>query len=660
MAMAASSDAQPLEVSGIVQKVSATQFTGMRFAADKGSNTRQAAGVQWLNYNAAHTLLSGQAAHWFRCQVTNADSIEQRIGFYNNGALYCTLYVVNDTDTLQLISGELAPARQLQFLHDCNYNSFAVPAGGTITVLGRIEYTSKRQQKFGYAFYNIGYYHRKLAGLFISQWGTSQYHSFVLGALAFAALFVGLIGIWFKNSSYRYYVLFLLGGFLFVAIKGDQYSYLGMLSQYAGKYRIVFSESLQFSFIAAYSMFVIHLLDLKRYPQLYQLGKWMTIAFFAYALGIGAYLLATHQLAVGIPLYIAARLVAYLLSITLLVAIVRKVKAPGKRFYIAGTVAFMFFSLLGFLRQDHPDGPLGLFSPVWYVQTGILAEAILFGLALGYQMFLVEKEKRTNYQSYIHQLEVNRDLMTSMNTRLEATIAERTAELDAQKEKQLRLEYNQQITQLEMQALRSQMNPHFIFNSLNSIRYQIHAGQYKNASDYLLRFSRLLRMLLENARRDTVSLTEELELTRLYLEIEGKRFGEQYRFSMDVDEEVDTDAIQLPPMLLQPYAENAVKHGLLHSTRPEKWVRLAVHETADGSIEILITDNGIGRQSSALLQQSNGLQHQSLGTQITLERMELFSQQHHCQLTAQLEDLTADGEAAGTRVRIVYQTTQHV
>jgi sensor histidine kinase YesM len=113
-------------------------------------------------------------------------------------------------------------------------------------------------------------------------------------------------------------------------------------------------------------------------------------------------------------------------------------------------------------------------------------------------------------------------------------------------------------------------------------------------------------------------------------------------------------------MLLQPYAENAVKHGLLHSTRPEKWVRLTVQEATNGDVEILITDNGIGRQASALLQQSNGLQHQSLGTQITLERMELFSQQHHCRLTAQMEDLTADGEATGTLVRIIYQTTPHV
>lgn len=596
---------------------------------------------------------------WFRCILYNSDTLERRIGFYNNGAQYTKLYILDKGKEILLESGEFAKASNIQFLHDGNYNSFAIAAGDSVKLYGYLKYSSLRQQTQEYALYDIGYYHRVLAGKMINQWGTSQYHSFVLGALVFALLFVSLIGVWFKNKSYRYYLFFLLGGILFILIKGDQYSFLGMHTQYLGRYRATFSETIQFLFFAAYAMFVLKLMHVERYPSLYRLGKIMVGVFLAYAIGIGIFLWVQGRLGASTPAYVGSRLIAYVFSIYILVAIIRKVESPGKNFYIAGSISFMLFSLLGFFRQDNPQGILGAFSPVWYIQTGILVEAILFGLALGYQMYLVEKDKRSNYKAYIHQLEVNEKLANEMNVQLEKTVAERTKELEIEKEKQLRLEYGQRITQLEMQALRSQMNPHFIFNSLSSIRYQIQSGQYEQASQYLLKFSQLLRQTLENSRKDTVTLEEELTLTKLYLEIEGNRFGETFDYQLQVDDMVDLEEIELPPLLLQPYAENAIKHGLLESSEDIKQIFIRI-SAINGGCTISLEDNGIGRKAAGERKAMAGLDHQSLGMEITNERMKVFTKKYGHRLEAYIEDKFDNGNPAGTKVIINYKSKYHV
>ena len=615
--------------------------------------------ASWKEINDQDSTQLAATKHWFQFLLTNGSTKSMRIGFYNYGSQYSHLYVCTAHDTLHLQSGEFIPANKLQFLHDGTYNSFAIEPGDTVLIAGNIRFTHAGKTLLYYGLYNIGYYHRYLVGDIISRWGLSQYQGFVLGALVFALLFISLIGVWFKNDSYGYYILFLLGGILFVTIKGTQFSYLGMLSQYLGTYRASLSETLQFLFFAAYATFVIKLLHLKRYPKLHNLARGMVAMYCCYAGAAAIYVWVTASLAVPMAWYIIARIVAFGLSIVLVIWISKVVQSPIKKFYIAGTVSFLAISFIAFIRQSNPDTFLSAFSPVWYLQTAILIEAILFGLALGYQMYLVEKEKRSNYQSYIHQLELNEKLMHDMNEALEKTVAERTAELAVEKEKQLRTEYEQQITQLEMQALRSQMNPHFIFNSLASIRYQIQSGQYNSAMQYLLKFSQLLRLTLENSRKDTVTLDEELQLTRLYLDIEGYRFGDAFSYSLDIAPGVDPEEIELPPLLLQPYAENAIKHGLMESQQAQKKIVISVQESPDG-YAISIEDNGIGRAAAQARKQAANLQHSSLGMQITSERMKVFTRKYGHALEATIEDIEQQEQAAGTRVIIHYKPKYNV
>src|SRR6188508_2969786 len=121
---------------------------------------------------------------------------------------------------------------------------------------------------------------------------------------------------------------------------------------------------------------------------------------------------------------------------------------------------------------------------------------------------------------------------------------------------------------MEMQALRAQMNPHFMFNSLNSINNFILKNDPDNASDYLTKFSRLMRLILDNSRSEWVLLENELKALQLYIELEAVRFDNAFKYSMEVTKDVDPETMMVPPLIIQPYVENAIWHGLLHRKEP--------------------------------------------------------------------------------------------
>lgn len=234
----------------------------------------------------------------------------------------------------------------------------------------------------------------------------------------------------------------------------------------------------------------------------------------------------------------------------------------------------------------------------------------------------------------------------------------------AGKEKQLAemrqktAELQQQATELEMQALRAQMNPHFIFNSLNSINVFILENNKTQASDYLSKFSRLVRLILQNSQEAFISLDRELEALRLYLELESLRFEQKFEYKISIDKNVDTTIIKVPPLIIQPYAENAIWHGLMHLPdgghgKKEKGnleIELFLKE------EILfckITDDGIGRKKAAELKSKSALTYKSMGMKITADRIAILQQQEQTNSFVSVTDVVlADGQPAGTEVLI--------
>jgi ligand-binding sensor domain-containing protein len=212
-------------------------------------------------------------------------------------------------------------------------------------------------------------------------------------------------------------------------------------------------------------------------------------------------------------------------------------------------------------------------------------------------------------------------------------------------------ELKQKSTELEMQALRAQMNPHFIFNSLNSINRFILKNERTQASEYLTKFSKLVRLILQNSQASLITLDSELESLQLYLNLEALRFNYHFDYKISVPKDMDISALQVPPLILQPYVENAIWHGLMH--KEEKGQLDVEVSEEDDHLYFKITDNGIGREKAAALSSKSATKHKSMGLRITAHRIAIIQNSQTMGSPVTINDLVnADGSAAGTEVII--------
>lgn len=213
--------------------------------------------------------------------------------------------------------------------------------------------------------------------------------------------------------------------------------------------------------------------------------------------------------------------------------------------------------------------------------------------------------------------------------------------------------FKQRITDTELQALRAQMNPHFIFNSLNSIENFIMKNEKWLASDYLNKFARLFRMILQSSRNELVPFVKDLEALQLYVDLEKLRYGDRFEYETQIDPLLTDGEYRVPSLLIQPYVENAIVHGLALSTRDDGYVQVAA--TLDGEyIRYRITDNGVGRTKAAAVRRLNNPNHESVGLAITENRINIFNHRQNSAGSVTITDLSnEDGTAAGTRVEVM-------
>ncbi len=217
-----------------------------------------------------------------------------------------------------------------------------------------------------------------------------------------------------------------------------------------------------------------------------------------------------------------------------------------------------------------------------------------------------------------------------------------------------RLEADTQVamSRNELKALRAQMNPHFVFNSLNSIQHFILKNKSADAGKYLNKFARLIRIILYNSEKASITVREELEYLQHYLDLEALRFENRFTWEVDISDDIDIDYIEIPPMLLQPYIENAILHGLM--PRGDNGKLLISFRLQENTMICSITDNGIGRERSrAIRQLSKQKDHKSLGMKITNDRLELINRLNGSNLSMSITDLyDVNQEPSGTRVDI--------
>lgn len=208
----------------------------------------------------------------------------------------------------------------------------------------------------------------------------------------------------------------------------------------------------------------------------------------------------------------------------------------------------------------------------------------------------------------------------------------------------------QKMTEVEMQALRAQMNPHFIFNCLNSINRYIVKSDQTTASLYLTKFAKLIRLILDNSNSKNVILTNELEALKLYIEMEALRFDKKFTYEIKIEPNLGTDTVELPPLIIQPYVENAIWHGLLHK-ESNGHLSVQVSMTSDSMLQCVIEDNGIGREKAKTLKSKTATSRKSLGMQLTENRLSLLNK--HAELNASVEIIDLQNgscEAGGTKV----------
>ncbi len=210
--------------------------------------------------------------------------------------------------------------------------------------------------------------------------------------------------------------------------------------------------------------------------------------------------------------------------------------------------------------------------------------------------------------------------------------------------------FKQQVSELEMKALRAQINPHFLFNCMNSINRMILEGETDSASLYLTKFAKLVRLILENSETARVSLENELAMLESYIQLEALRFKGKIRYTISVDESIEPESTYLPAMVLQPFVENAIWHGLMHKEHAGM-ITIVVKEE-DDRLLCTIEDDGVGREKAQVLQEKSVLKSKSMGMKITEERLRLLSKERLEQLIRITDLKDAMNFALGTRVEI--------
>lgn len=224
-----------------------------------------------------------------------------------------------------------------------------------------------------------------------------------------------------------------------------------------------------------------------------------------------------------------------------------------------------------------------------------------------------------------------------------------------EKQNQLKLESEKRMVELELKALRSQMNPHFIFNTLNAIQNAIYSLDKKVAVGYVSKFGKLIRIVLESSKYAKIDLDLEIEMLTHYIDLEAIRFSGKFQYNIEVDPILKEDSYLIPTMMIQPFIENSILHGLLPQKGDNLSLTIAFRLRDEETLICTIEDNGIGRGASAKLNQLKNLNKQSMGVDITDQRLNLYSKDESHDFSYQIIDLEDDDKnALGTRVQLIF------
>lgn len=418
----------------------------------------------------------------------------------------------------------------------------------------------------------------------------------------------------------------------------------------------VFFRSFKFALtevtFVIYFLFVFSFLDMKAYSQ-----KWNKRVLTA-NYGFLGLMLLIHLifLLTGNQKFIFYGYSFFLFYMPVLAAIayykIISIPNPLKYYVIVGS-AVLFLTWLGPVMIYQLNlGRENFKIAASVFMMGVIFENFLFALGLGHKQRLIIEENKAAHEKIIVQYRENEELRKTVQQKLEENLRLLNKKAEQDELDKIKARYEKELAELKILALRSQMNPHFIFNSLNSIKLYIINNEKENAVYYLNKFSKLIRKILDATRQNSISLAEELETMQLYVSIENIRFNGELQFEVEKDDELFLEDIKLPSLILQPFLENAIWHGL--PLAAEKKLKIIIEKPEVHKVAIYIEDSGIGRQRSEEIQIQKLHKRESVGIKMTLERLNIFYKNSSGSYSLEFEDLVhPTGEPAGTRVSLV-------
>ncbi len=466
-----------------------------------------------------------------------------------------------------------------------------------------------------------------------------------------------------RKRIYFYYLAYLFFQIIYgLLVLRFTHATVANFALYVPEFSHLIFEPVQFAFIGFYIFFILSLLEIKTFD--IKLSK-ILISFgvfcFVYALLRFVFDCFWGESEINELIFTIVRMIVLPLNFVLFFWIIYKAKHPLLKYFIFGQSLFFIGSLLSsiisYTEVFLVPGSIFNFpySQNIIFQAGLLGEVFCFSIALGESVFLIQKEKDNANRELIEQLQQNQRLQENMRIELDKQVNEKTneliklySEIEKQKEIQLKKSFSERLCNMEMLALRSQMNPHFIFNSLNALKNLVMMSREEDAIQYLDNFSVLLRTILQNSSKNTITVEEELEMLELYLSIEKSRLGEDFSYVIHCNSREELSQYTIPPLLLQPFVENAIWHGLQPSEKTDK--KLSIIFDTEQRLKITIEDNGVGRVESGKAKKL----HKSVGTNITKERLSLYNHASDSKMHLRILDLEYEGVSAGTRIIITY------
>ncbi len=543
---------------------------------------------------------------WLKTTIINPtnDTLHNYILELENGLLEdVRLFQFQNTKLIQThYSGTFLALNQRSFSHHLPSFKFNLPPGESVLLIyiGGINAKLIDVELFNQSFFN-------------NQIRTKDlFFGLYLGVLIALLLYNLFLYFSIKESTYLHYILYIFN-FLILNLVLD--GYINLIFPNTPLFNTVIAVSSSGFAIGFSLLFTMRFLNVKsHFPKLY---KWMKILCWG-ALG-GVLLGISNFWFKDIPPYITLLIILAGLSIYVIAVLsyIKKVRSSG--YFL---VAWSFFLLGTFIISlvNFNAIPSNFFTNNALRITSVM-EVVLLSFALADKIKWERKDKLLALQKLKDE---------EMNSKI----------LESEK------------ISSELKALKSQMNPHFIFNALNSIQEMFLLGDKELANEHLGKFSVLTRQILELSDKKFIALSDEIDMLDKYLSIEKIRFEENFDFTINVSDNLDVHNINIPPMLLQPFVENAIKHGVFHSKK-HKFIEITFNSTPH-FVECIIIDNGVGRSFSNNLNKQNKSKPSSFSSLSIQKRIDLINKYNSDKISVEISDAFPNQTNCGTKVKILF------